>query len=134
MPLTVHYRGKTRFELSEVGHTIIADQPREDGGDDTGMSPVTLFVGSLAACVAYFVTRYCTRHGLPTEGFRIDVDWGMAEQPHRVGTISLRLHVPVEITDGHRERLLKVAHGCTVHQSLMVPPKVDITIAAATNS
>jgi hypothetical protein len=27
--------------------------------------------------------------------------------------------------------LLKVAHGCTVHQSLAVPPKVDINLVVS---
>ncbi|MER3424546.1 MAG: hypothetical protein C4293_16335 [Nitrospiraceae bacterium] len=90
------------------------------------MSPVELFVGSLAGCVGYFVARYCARHQISAEGFTIDVRWGMAEQPHRVGAVDLSLHLPADLTPLQQERLLKVAHGCTVHQSLVVPPKVEM--------
>jgi hypothetical protein len=54
----------------------------------------------------------------------------MAEQPHRVGTIELLLHVPATLTPANREKILKVAHGCTVHQSLAVPPDVKMTLSA----
>jgi hypothetical protein len=50
----------------------------------------------------------------------------MAEQPHRVGHVTLAIHLPHRITAAHSERLLKVAHGCTVHQSIAVPAGVAI--------
>jgi putative redox protein len=126
MNLTIAFRGGTRFDIISQAHTVVTDQPTEDSGNDAGMSPVELFVGSLAACVGYFVGRYCERHQIPTEGFTIDVGWSMAEQPHRVGAVELTLHLPTELTPSHQEKLPKVAHGCTVHQSLVVPPKVEI--------
>lgn len=72
-------RGGARFDVTSGNHTLVTDQPVKDGGGDAGMSPVELFVGSLASCVAYFAGRYC---------------------------------------------------GCTVHQSLAVPPKVEIQLIA----
>ena len=95
------------------------------------MSPVELFVGSLASCVGYFVARYCARHQIPCEGFTIEAGWTFAEQPHRVGGIELRLNLPAKLTPSQQQALLKVAHGCTVHQSLTVPPKVEIRFSTA---
>lgn len=130
MSLTVTYQGGVRFEVTSGKHTLVTDQPAEDGGGDTGMSPVELFVGSLGSCVAYFVARYCARHQIACEGLTIDVDWSYAEQPHRVGTVAIKLHLPGELTSEQQEKLLRVAHGCTVHQSLTVPPKVEIQLAS----
>jgi len=132
MNLTVTFRGGARFDILSGTHSIVTDQPIEEGGSDAGMSPVELFVGSLASCVGYFVGRYCVRHAIPCEGFTIDVEWTMAEQPHRVGAVTLRLHLPAELTPSQQERLLKVAHGCTVHQSLIVPPRVVVHVARST--
>jgi uncharacterized OsmC-like protein len=129
MNLTITYDGGARFTVRSRGHAVITDQPTEDGGGDTGMSPVELFVGSLASCVGYFVGRYCDRHKIACAGFTIDADWTMAEQPHRVGTIALRLHLPVVLNPSQQERLLQVAHGCTVHRTLQVPPTMEITLA-----
>ena len=128
MNMKVEFRGGTRFDITSRGHTIVTDQPVEDGGQDAGMSPVELFVGSLASCVAYFVGRYCNRHRIPCEGLTIETEWSYAEQPHRVGSIGMRINLPVQLTPEQRERLLKVAHGCTVHQSLAVSPAVKIDL------
>ncbi|MEW6246945.1 MAG: OsmC family protein [Nitrospirota bacterium] len=128
MKLTVTYQGGTRFNLTSGRHSVVTDQPVEDGGEDAGMSPVELFVGSLAGCVGYFVARFCARHRIPADGLTIDAEWSMAEQPHRVGAVALHLRLPAEVTAEQRERLLKVAHGCTVHQSLAVPPTVEIAL------
>ena len=107
---------------------VVTDQPIEDGGADAGMSPVALFVGSLAGCVGYFVSRDCARHQIFCECFMIDVEWSMAEQPHRVGAVTMHVNLPAALTPSQQERLLKVAHGCTVHQSLAVAPTVDIRV------
>lgn len=130
MNLTVTYKGGTRFDVTSGKHTLVTDQPMKDGGSDAGMSPVELFVGSLASCVAYFVGRYCARHQIPCEGFTVDAEWSYAEQPHRVGAVEIKLNLPAELAPEQREKLLKVAHGCTVHQSITVPPKVEIQLIA----
>jgi uncharacterized OsmC-like protein len=130
MVMQIAYRGGARFDVTSGRHTIVTDQPVEDGGSDAGMSPVELFVGSLGSCVAYFVGRYCARHQIPCEGFTVDVEWSYAEQPHRVGAVELRVNLPSAVTPEQREKLLKVAHGCTVHQSLAVPPKVEINLVS----
>jgi putative redox protein len=130
MIMKVEFRGGAQFDIVSGAHRVVTDQPVEDGGQDAGMSPVELFVGSLAGCVAYFVGHYCKRHQIPHEGFTVETKWTMAEQPHRIGAISLRLNLPVELTAEQQERLLKVAHGCTVHQSIATPPSLQIMLAA----
>lgn len=130
MTLKVEFRGGARFDIISGAHQVVTDQPMEDGGQDAGMSPVELFVGSLASCVVYFVGRYCNRHRIPCDGLAIETEWSYAEQPHRVGSIGMRITLPASLTPDQRERLLKVAHGCTVHQSLAVPPSLQITLAA----
>ena len=64
MKLTAAYHGGTRHDITSGKHRVVTDQPGDDGGQDAGMSPVELFVGSLASCVGYFVGRYCDRHQL----------------------------------------------------------------------
>jgi uncharacterized OsmC-like protein len=130
MMLQVQYKGGASFDVSSGKHTLVTDQPVEDGGSDAGMSPVELFVGSLASCVGYFVARYCARHQIPCEGFTVEADWTFAEQPHRVGSVDLQLSLPAALTPSQQQALLKVAHGCTVHQSLVVAPKVEIHMTA----
>lgn len=128
MKLTVAYHGGTRYDITSGKHRVVTDQPVEDGGQDAGMGPVELFVGSLASCVGYFVGRYCDRHQISTKGLSVEAEWTMAEQPHRVGQVTLAIHLPHRVTAEQGERILKVAHGCTVHQSLAVPAGVAIEL------
>lgn len=134
MNLTVAFKGGARFDVISGTHVVTTDQPVEDGGTDDGMSPVELFLGSLASCVGYFAARYCARHQIPCDGFTVDVEWSMAEQPHRVGAVQLRLNLPGAVASSEQEKLLKVAHGCTVHQSLVMPPKVEIHLTSLDSS
>ena len=126
MKLSVTYEGGMRFDVAAAGHVVATDQPTEDGGTDAGMSPVELFVGSLASCVGYFVGRYCARHDIPRTGLTVEAEWSMAEGPHRIGAVTLAIRLPAQLTPQQTERLLKVAHGCTVHPSIAVPPKIEI--------
>jgi len=128
MKLSVSHHGGTRYDIVSGSHRIVTDQPVEDGGQDAGVSPVELFVGSVASCVGYFVGRFCTRHGVSQDGLSVEADWSMAENPHRVGRIDLAIHLPDRIAPDMKERLLKVAHGCTVHHSLAIAPTIDIKL------
>jgi len=128
MKLTATFHSGTRYDVTNGKHRVITDQRVEDGGLDAGMSPVELFVGSVASCVAYFVGQFCGRHGISRDGLTVDAEWTMAEGPHRVGRIDIGIHLPHRITPEQKERLLKVAHGCTVHQSIAVTPNIAIKL------
>lgn len=128
MKLSVSYHAGTRYDIVSGKHRIVTDQPVADGGQDAGLSPVELFVGAVASCVGYFVGQFCTRHEIPREGLSVEADWTMAENPHRVGHIELAIHLPHRLTPELKDRLLKVAHGCTVHQSLAIAPGVTIKL------
>jgi putative redox protein len=128
MTLHVAFHSGTRYDITSGHHKVVTDQQTADGGQDAGMSPVELFVGSLASCVGYFVGRFCERHNIPREGLAVDAEWEMVENPHRVGQITLAIHLPHRLTPDLKERLLKVAHGCTVHQTVAVAPTVAIQL------
>jgi putative redox protein len=128
MKLAVAYHGGTRYDITSGKHRIVTDQPVDDGGQDAGMSPVELFVGSVTSCVGYFVGQFCARHDISREGLTVEAEWTMAEGPHRVGAIALAIHLPHRMTPDHKERLLKIAHACTVHQSLAAAPNVAISL------
>jgi uncharacterized OsmC-like protein len=133
MKLSVAYYGGTRYDITSGKHRIVTDQPVADGGQDAGMSPVELFIGSVASCVGYFVGRFCSRHDIPRDGLSVNAEWETAENPHRVGHITLAIHLPHRLTPDQKERLLKVAHGCTVHQSIAVAPTVAIQLNPHSN-
>lgn len=128
MMLQVAFHGGARYDITSGKHRVVTDQSVEDGGQDAGMGPVELFVGSVASCVGYFVGQFCARHDISREGLTVEAEWTMAEGPHRVGEINLTIHLPHRMTAQLKERLLKVAHACTVHQSIAVASNVAIKL------
>jgi hypothetical protein len=56
------------YEIGTRNHRVLVDQPERDGGADQAPTPTELFVGSLAACVAFYSGRYITRHGYGRDG------------------------------------------------------------------
>ncbi|HEY6084708.1 MAG TPA: OsmC family protein [Nitrospira sp.] len=128
MKLNVAYHGGTRYDITSGTHRIVTDQPSLDGGQNAGMSPTELFVGSLASSVGYVVGQFCARHDIPSDGLTIDVEWALTDAPHRVDHIDLSIHLPHRITSDQKNKLLKVAQGCTVHQSIVAIPTVAIRL------
>lgn len=110
------------------GHRLIIDQPKEEGGEDQGITPVEMFVASLGACIGYFAVRFCQRHNLPTAGLAVTMRWAYAEQPHRVGSLTVEVSLPVYFPSEMTARLQKVVEGCTIHHSLTHPPRIAIAL------
>ena len=123
------WQGGDRFAAAVRGHEVRVDQPVDDGGEDSGPTPVELLVASLATCVAHYARRYLRRHDLPQEGLLVDAEWEMAKTPSRVGAVTLRITVPAGVPAEQHEPLLKMASHCTVHNTLDASP--DVTIALA---
>jgi putative redox protein len=109
-------------------HKIFSDQPADEGGKDQGITPTEMFIASLGTCMGYYAARFCQRHKMQMTGLKVYLAWDYAERPHRIGTITVRVNVPGEWDPGLKERLHKVIEGCTVHQSIIVPPKIHIEI------
>ncbi len=50
--ITVSHVAGDRFAIELGEHTLMVDQPIQDGGEGTAPTPTELFVASLASCVA----------------------------------------------------------------------------------
>ncbi len=102
--LGVHARwlGNYGFAVESRGHVVLVDQPREDDGDDRGLTPVELLASSLATCIGFYVALFLKRRKISLDNMEMDAQWKIAENPHRVGEISVSLHLSREL--GEREQ------------------------------
>jgi uncharacterized OsmC-like protein len=128
--MDVRYVSGEAYEVSVRGHRVRVDQPVGIGGDDNAVTPTELFVASLATCVAFYAGRYLTRHGYSRDGLGVSVEYELAtDRPARVVAVQITLRVPPDLPAKRWPALHAVASHCTVHNSLVDPPHVMITLA-----
>src|SRR3989337_1691882 len=126
--ITISWVKGVQLAVEVRKHRIMVDQPLEEGGQDQGISPGEMFVGSLGACIGYFAVGFCQRHNIATAGLKVAMEWDYAEQPHRVGSMTAHVDLPGKLNPEVRSRLQKVLEGCTIHQSLTHPPKIAFVL------
>jgi putative redox protein len=125
--LSVESLGGDRHRVCVRGHELIVDQPREDGGEDAGPTPVDLFVASLAACVSHYARRGLGRSG---EGPTVRCRWTMSETPPwRVAAIDIDVNLPHDVEPARLAAVQRAVAHCTVHNTLVDPPRVRIRAA-----
>ena len=113
------------------GHRVVADAPKAMGGDGSGPTPVDLLAASLGACIGMYISRWCQQARVPYEGFEVEVDYVHDREAHCVSALTASIHMPKEFPDERREALLRVARGCTVHNTLCSLPKVEVSLIEA---
>ncbi|SPT51189.1 OsmC family protein [Actinomadura madurae] len=130
--MMVVHREDDAFAVLVRDHVIHVDQPYAAGGMDDGPTPVELFVASLAACAAHYARRYLVRHRVPADGLEVTAAYTMgAAVPARVAKIELRLRPPVRLSDEHTSGMLAAVRRCTVHNSLLDPPRMDVRLVGS---
>ena len=126
--IRVVHAGGQRLEVAVRGHRLVVDQPEPAG--ETPRLRVELFVAGLAGCVAALGGLYLARHGLAADGLAVIAEHEHAERPSRVTRVRLVLEPPGRCRPNRLRGLLAVASHCTVHNSLVRPPEVEITVHA----
>ena len=109
--------GKLKHDVEIRGHEVIADEPRENGGDDAGPSPQELLAASLASCTAITMEMYAQRKGWEVGDMVVDVDY----EPSQRGSptrFTMTVSLPKELPEDQRERLMQIAAKCPVHRTL----------------
>ncbi|HEY6779685.1 MAG TPA: OsmC family protein [Thermoleophilaceae bacterium] len=112
-----HQDGVLRNEVTVRGHSVVADEPKDNGGSDAGPSPQELLAASLASCTAITMQMYARRKGWNVDDVEVEVDYEPAQRgsPTR---FSMEVRLPKELPQEQRERLMQIAAKCPVHRTL----------------
>lgn len=110
-------RGKLEQAVAVRSHSVVADEPRDNGGDDAGPSPQELLAASLASCTAITMEMYAARKGWDVGDIEVEIDYEPAQRgsPTR---FSMEVRLPKELPEDQRERLMQIAAKCPVHRTL----------------
>jgi uncharacterized OsmC-like protein len=126
MEVTAKYLGQSKFEVIARGHSVICDQPLDNGGTDAGMTPPEFLLASLASCAGYYAAEYLRARGLRTE-LNVRVTAQKATQPARLAAFQIVVSVP-GIEDRHQTGILRAVKSCLIHNTLLGDPELSIAI------
>jgi uncharacterized OsmC-like protein len=129
MEVTAQYLADSRFEVAARGHRTICDQPVDQGGSDTGMTPPEFLLASLATCAAYYATQYLKARKLPAEDLKVRVSAEKATQPARLASFQIEVTVPA-LDDRHQAGILRAVKSCLIHNTLLGGPSIEIAVNA----
>jgi putative redox protein len=107
--------GKLNFVIDTGSHQIVADEPVDVGGEDTGPTPHDLLAASLAACTGLTLTLYARHKKFDLQDVEITVDH---EQQGDVYLLKRRIRYIGELDQAQRTRLTEIANKCPLHKIL----------------
>jgi putative redox protein len=124
-------------EILTDRHRLLADEPREVGGTDLGMSPYELLMAALGACTTMTLRMYATRRKLPLARVAVRLrhdrihagDCADCENDDaRIDRIQRHLTLDGPLDASQRERLLDIADRCPVHRTLHAGVRVETVL------
>lgn len=138
--VVVAERGDGKFTqvMLDGEHALLADEPREAGGDDRGPSPYRLLLMALGACTSMTVRLYAARKGWPVERVTVRLrhfrDYAAdckdcESKDVAVEHIERVIDFAGDLDDAQRARLLEIAEKCPVHRTLESRVKIDSRLA-----
>jgi putative redox protein len=107
--------GKFKHDVEVRGHRLVADEPEDSGGDDSGPSPEELLAASLASCSAITMEMYADRKGWDLGQLEVVVDMEYG-QPSVPKSFLVTLKLPSELSEEQQQRLQTIAGRCPVHR------------------
>jgi uncharacterized OsmC-like protein len=100
---------------------------------DASYSPFHMLASGLATCTFSVLNSWATHAKIPIDDLTIDVRWRFADDPHRVGDIDVSFNWP-GLPANRQTAAKRVAEMCTVHATLMHPPRITIAAAGETTA
>ena len=130
MEVTIKHLDHVKFSIQSRSHTILCDQPAENGGEDSGMTPPELLLASLGSCAAFYAVQYLKSRNLAESGVEVSVTAAKLTQPARMGNFRVQVTSPVALSEDHTVGLMRSVHHCLVHNTLLSPPEIKIELVA----
>jgi putative redox protein len=130
MEVKVSHLGQVRFNIQSRSHSILCDQPTDNGGEDTAMTPPELMLASLGSCAAFYAVQYLKARNLADSGVEVSVTAEKLKSPARLGNFRIHVEYPVVLDRDHQDGLMRSVKHCLIHNTLLMTPEIDIELIA----
>ena len=109
-------------------HRVVCDQPFDEGGGDTGMTPPELMLAAIGCCAMHYATTYLRARNLALDDIELRISAEKGGQPQRLVEIGVEVDAP-GLNTRTREGLIKAVEACLLHRTLLDPPRMKIRMA-----
>jgi len=114
-------------DISIGAHRLLADEPLEVGGTDTGPTPYGLILAGLGACTSMTLEMYAQRKGWPLESVTVRLrhmkiyaqDCSDCETKEgMIDRIEREIELAGPLNAEQKAKLMEIADKCPVHRTL----------------
>ena len=127
MDVIIRHLGGVKFEAVARGHRVLCDQPAENRGTNSGMTPPELLLSSLGTCAGFYAAEYLRTRSLSSEGLAVRVTAEKATAPARLGSFRIEVTVP-DLDPQHEAGMLRAVKTCLIHNTLLHAPAIEIAL------
>jgi len=108
-------------------HSLLADEPRDNGGKDLGPDPYRYLAAALGACTVMTLNLYARHKKLAVDRVACDVDHDRVHAEDcedcdsgggQVDVLRRRITIEGDLDEAQRARMLEIADRCPVHRTL----------------
>lgn len=128
MQVKVEQLENVKFAIHAGKHTVLCDQPADNGGTDQGMTPPDFLLASLGSCAVFYAAQYLKARNLANGGIEAVVEAEKLKGPARLGNFRIDVHCPVPLTPDQQLGLIRSVHSCLIHNTLMSVHEIAIDL------
>ena len=129
MEVKITHIDRVKFTIQSRSHTILCDQPTNNGGEDSGMTPPELLLASLGSCAAFYAIQFLKNHAITERGVEVSITAEKLKLPARIGNFRIHVACPVALSEKQKEGLIRSVHQCLIHNTLLNPPAITIELS-----
>jgi putative redox protein len=119
--IQIEYQGDLHCKAvhGPSGTVLTTDAPKDNQGRGESFSPTDLVATALGSCILSVMGIMARTLNIDIAGSTATVEKEMATVPlRRIRKLAVKIHVPHQVKDEHKQRLENAAHTCPVHKSM----------------